>query len=88
MTIQNTTQMKRSLGNGAATTFPYSFRIPDADSIEVYLETIATGASVLIDSADYTVTGLGTDSGSVEYPLVGSAISSDYALIVTGKRKL
>lgn len=83
MTISSETRLIRYTGNGATTAFPYTFFIPDADSVEVSVITIADGTVEIIDSADYTITGVGeTTFGSVTYPLVGSPLSSSYYFII------
>lgn len=83
MTISSETRLIRYTGNGATTAFPYTFYIPDTDSVEVSVVTIADGTTEVIDPADYTITGVGEVTfGSVTYPLVGSPLSSSYYLII------
>lgn len=83
MTITNTKRLKVFIGNSSATEFDYDFYIPDADSLVVSLYNTTTGVLTVVDSSDYSVTGLGSESfGAVTYPLVGSPITSTYWLIV------
>lgn len=49
------------LGNGVATSFPYGFRIVDADHIRV-VRTIA-GVDADVPSSEYSVTGVGSSGG-------------------------
>lgn len=83
MTISNETCTVQTTGNSVQTVFTYNFLIPyQSDgvtpAVEVYKVTVATGALVLIDPADYTIAGVDDpDGGTVTY---SPAISSTYAL--------
>jgi len=83
MTITNTLNSVIFLGNGATTIFPYSFKIPDAASAVVILVSIATWAPVVLTAEEYSITGLGSDTGGdVTYPLSGAPIGADYKLFI------
>lgn len=86
MTISNTTREVIYTGNGATTVWAYAFPIPSADAANVTLEEIATGVQTVISANDYTITGIGSESGgSVTYPTVASgdpAIESTHKLII------
>lgn len=83
MTISTTSNSITAQGDGANETWPFSFLIPDAASLKVYLTAIATGSAILLDPSFYSVSGLGNSSGGiVTYPLTGSPISIDYNLTV------
>ena len=70
-------------GNASATNFPWSnMKVLDADHIKVYTVVIATGAATLLSSSDYTLNGVGTVSGSIDYPLVGSPLAATHQLLV------
>src|SRR4051812_37714860 len=82
MTISSTASKVVGRGNGATTGFPYSFLIPDANSILVtYVD--ASGAQTVLSSSQYTVSGLGSAAGgTVTYPLSGSPIASGTSITI------
>lgn len=80
MTITITDRVTVSTGNGATTVWPHSFNIPDADSANVEVTEIATGIITVIAAADYTITGLGTNSGTVTYPKSGTPLASTHTI--------
>lgn len=83
MTITTAKRLKTHVGNDAATVFPYDFYIPDAASLEVSLYSSVTGVTTVLNSATYSVTGLGDPNfGSVTYPLSGSPITTTQTLII------
>lgn len=83
MTVENTTRLVRLSGNGATTEWPYTFKIPTSDDLVVSLFLKSTNAETILDPADYSVTGIGTDEGgTVTYPLTGSPVSSLYYLVI------
>lgn len=67
MTIANATNKSGPyFYNGAATAFAYGFKIFDAAHIRVVEAVIATGVETdLVLNTDYTVTGVGADTGTV-----------------------
>lgn len=80
MTVQTTTNKARFIGDASATTFPYTFLIPEAADLYLYF-TDTDGTTTLIASTLYSVTGLGEETGGiVTYPLVGSPIAVDTIL--------
>lgn len=57
------------LGDGIATEFPYTFPIPDVDSVIVYLQDADTRETLeILTTDDYDISGLGTaEGGEVTY---------------------
>ena len=83
MTITTAKRLKTHVGNDAATVFPYDFYIPDATSLEISLYSSVTGVTTVLNSATYSITGLGDPNfGSVTYPLSGSPITTTQTLII------
>lgn len=75
MTVSTTASTVTLAGNGAATVFPYPFRVLSAGDMKVDL--ISPTGSVTRLSAGYTVSGVGsTSGGSVTYPTVGSPLAT------------
>lgn len=77
MSITNTINSVTHTGNASTTSWPYTFKIPDADSIVVQIVADYATAPVItvLTSSDYTVTGLGTDNGgTVTYPTSGTPL--------------
>lgn len=76
MTISTTANLVTYEGNGATTTFDFNFLIPEeSDLIVTYTD--ADGTSTDLNSAVFSVTGIGDDNGgTVTYPLSGSPIAS------------
>lgn len=69
-------------GNGVATNFPHSFKVLSADHIRVTRIVIATGAGTVVASSDYTLNGVGADSGSIDYLYLGSPLPATHQLLV------
>lgn len=64
MTVTTSTNKTQALGNGATTSFPYSFRIYSASELVVTSTVIATGVdTILVLNTNYTVTGAGSYNG-------------------------
>lgn len=84
MTVANTNVKEVFTGNGLTTTWPISFSLNGVtdEEILVYLTTISTGVSILLDS-NYSVDLV---AATVTYPTVGTAISSSYGIVI--RRKL
>jgi hypothetical protein len=85
MTITTTAYKTTVSGNGATTTFSYSFEIPGANSTDqsntqlTYVD--ASGNSTVIANSLWSITGVndgsnGSTGGSFTYPLTGSPIAS------------
>ena len=74
MTIQNTVSRNQYTGNGAQTTFTYSFEIFDEADIEVYV-----GSTLKTITTDYTVTDAGEENGGtivfVSAPANGATVT-------------
>lgn len=84
MTVANTNVKEVFTGNGLTTTWPISFSLNGVtdEEILVYLTTISTGVSILL-SDNY---GVDLVTATVTYPVIGSAISSSYGIVI--RRKL
>ena len=75
MTVSSTNNFVQYVGNGLSTFFDYDFNIPDADSLVVTIRTIATNVGVVLTPDQYTITGLGSNTGgAVTYPLAGAPL--------------
>lgn len=80
MALTTTTNRVGFAGNGTTTVWPYTFPIPDATYLSV-IYTDADGLDTTLNTALYSVTGIGTTTGgNVTYPLVGSPIAASTAL--------
>lgn len=81
MTIATQTNVSISRGNGATVTFPFNFKVIEAGHLSVERRVYATG---LVDKtyseSEYTLAGLGGDSGSVT--ILGDPLSSDYEVVI------
>lgn len=91
MTISSTLRKSGPLvGNGVATSFPFSFKVFATSDIVVTKTTVATGAmSVLVLTTDYTVS-LNADQntnpgGTVTYNPSGTPMTSAYNLTITSE---
>ena len=83
MTVTTEERIVVHTGNGSTTVFPFTFLIPDADSLYVYTRPVGGTTKTLITSGLYTATGLGdAGGGSVTYPLSGSPLDSSTELII------
>lgn len=80
MTVSTTNTYDIATGNGASTTWPFTFKAQSEDEIEVWVS-ISGGVPSQISSSLYTVT-LSDPGGSVEYPLSGPALTSNDNLMV------
>lgn len=86
MTIENETSTVTHVGNGATTEWPYTFKIPDAESIEVGLFEIATELYTILAEIDYSVTGYDDpNGGEVTYPIVGTPLAATHRLVISRK---
>lgn len=88
MTVSSTSNKITFDGNGATTTWPFTFSCEDETDIEVYV-TDADGVITEISSSDFTVTlnaAAGANptpvGGSVEYPLSGSPLAADEEITI------
>lgn len=83
MTISNTTRSVVHTGNGLTTAWPFSFYVPNEDSLIVKLYEIATGDYTTLDDSVYNVTGIDDDAGgTVTYPISGTPLSNGFQLII------
>lgn len=83
MTITTTQSVVTAAGNGAATEFPYTFKIPLSTDLRVYLTELATGIVTNLTTAQYSISGLGEPAGgAVTYPLSGSPLAAGNTLTI------
>lgn len=84
MVVANTNTKEIFNGNGLTYTWPISFSLNGVtdEEILVYLTTRSTGVSILLTD-NYSVDLV---AATVRYPTIGSAISSDYGIVI--RRKL
>lgn len=87
MTVPAQSRFSYSFGNGVAVSFPYNFMIPgtvDDPQFLVYLVESATGTKTPLQvDADFTISGLGNDSGGfVTYPLSGAPLASTHMIVI------
>ena len=82
MTVNTTTNKALFDGNGAATTFAYTFPIPDATYLQLWY-TDASGTTTQVPLSGYSVTGIGSPIGGiVTYPLSGAPIPNGSELAI------
>ena len=82
MTIATTSNRVRYEGNGATTTFAYSFRIDSDDEVVVTIVD-EDGVETELTSAQFTISGIGEDSGgTVTYPVSGSPLAADNQIVI------
>lgn len=70
-------------GNGTTINWPFSFKVPDTDSLTVTLvdNSVVPITYTVLPLSSYNVDGIGADSGSVTYPIDDNPpISADYDL--------
>lgn len=83
MTISNSDNTVTYLGDGLATNFPYTFYIPDTDSLVVKTYNSTTFEEIVIDPVDYTANGVGNPAGgSIDYN-PGTPINSPLSIVIT-----
>ena len=76
MTVPTTSNKNVYNGNGATTVFGYSYKIFVNSDLKV-IKTFSDGADVLLVlDTDYSVSGAGSPSGSITYPLSGDPLAS------------
>jgi hypothetical protein len=89
MTVETTASEITAQGTGGNFTWPFPFKIPGASSadnsnVTVVLTNIGTTpfTQTTVSQSAFTIFGAGEDSGSVTYPLTGSAITAGYYLTI------
>lgn len=83
MTLATTSTKAVAQGNGATTSWPYTFLIPSLDAVIVTLIDIASGNPTVIPPANFSITGLGNPTGgAVTYPLSGSPLTASTQIVV------
>lgn len=86
MTISNQVSSVTTEGNGATSSFTYTFKIPTTAScrVQVYDTTVDPATLVTVTSSAFTVTGIGSNAGGVvTYPLSGALLSSGQYLTIS-----
>lgn len=68
-------------GDDIAVTFPFTFPVYDEDHLIVYLQDTTTEILVVVNAADYSVTGIGNENGGTV--VMDTAPSSDNNLIIS-----
>jgi len=86
MTISTTNTKDQHNGNDSATSFNYNFKILDQSHLEVTLTSTAGVDSILTITTDYTVSGVGDDSGSISYPVAGDPLATGEKLTIRRKQ--
>lgn len=84
MTLETLERVAIHRGNGAATSFPYSFPILSSTDVVVKLQNYTTGEiTSTLTTAQYSISGLGHPSGgSVTYPLSGDPLSDAFNIVI------
>lgn len=86
MTVETPSNTVIHRGNGIATQFPYTFKIPQDDFVNVVLQDFASGAVIqTLTPGSYIITGVGwglTGGGYVEYPLSGDPLDDTVNLVI------
>jgi hypothetical protein len=81
MTVTTETARNTYVGTGLLDTYDYSFKILDASHLRVIVVDTDGGESVLELDVDYSVDGVGEESGG-EIVLLGGALAADYGLTI------
>lgn len=83
MSIATTASSVTINGDGVTKTFSYGFPIPQASYLLV-VYTNAQGVQSIVPPANYTATGIGSNTGgTVTYPNVGAAIASGTKITIS-----
>lgn len=81
MTLNSTTARNDYVGNGATSSYSYTFRITAASDLTVTKRDTAGVETTLALTTDYTVSGVGSGSGGT-ITLTAGALPSGYALTI------
>lgn len=85
MTVESPSNTSVHRGNGIATQFPYTFKIPDASFAVVTIQDFETGTVLqTLTPGSYAITGIGwgNTGGYVEYPLTGDPIDDTVNIVL------
>lgn len=83
MSLSNLTSQVTYTGDGVTTVFPFSFNIPDSNSISVYIYDTVLLTSTLLVAGLYTVSGYGLDvGGTVTYTGSGVPLPSTKRIVI------
>lgn len=80
-----TTQSTKAVaqGNGATTSWPFTFLIPAIEDLVVTLVDVASGNPTVIAPVNYSTTGLSNpNGGSITYPLSGAPLTAATFIVV------
>lgn len=80
MTVATQANIVSYLGDDVADTFPFTFPVYDADHLTVYLQDTTTNALVLLNTSDYSVTGINNENGGSV--VTDDPVSSDNRIII------
>lgn len=72
-------------GNGATTLFPFPFIVPSASELVVTItnNNVNPAATTMLSSSQYTVTGIGLETGgNITYPVSGSPLLAGWSIII------
>lgn len=82
MTVPSNVLKNRYTGNNVQTAFPYQFKIFNADQVLVK-KIVGTAETTLVRNVDYTVNGVGNDTGgNIIYPISGSPLSPSEDILI------
>ncbi len=84
MSIPAAANYVTATGNGVTTVWPYTFLIPDDDSITVTLyDTVTNDETILVEGTDYTASAYDNPlGGNVTYPLSGTPIAATVKITI------
>lgn len=85
MTVPGTNRIVTYTGNGVTTEFPFAFEIPDVASTVVELEVIATGVKTTLNTAQYSIAGLGQEAGGTVTYNPGTPLPATDRIIIYRK---
>lgn len=89
MTISSTTRRAGPFqGNGATTSFPFTFKVFDKTDIAVTLADSVDNETLLVLDSDYSVTlnadQNGAPGGTITYPITGSPMDALHTVVMIG----
>ncbi len=83
MTLTRTPSFATHNGNGSATTFPFVFKIPTANDVQVFITDADGVQGDPLSASAYTIDGLNSeDGGNVEYPLTGAPLPAGHKITI------
>lgn len=83
MTVSSLGVVVSFTGNGVATIFPYTFEIPLAADVAVYLTNLTTGVRTDLTPTQYSISGLGSPAGgNVTYNPAAGPLPAGYRITI------